>query len=603
MWLVSGMSVPPDSTRLARLEIHGSSSSASRARTMAGSRRPGVSSSSRRMSAWGSSRSPVESSASIACARTSGSSDTMQRRMIPPASVTPRTTSASRLRAIERRSPCHRTSLRKSVTGPGAGPVSIASVRRACRRSVARSSRARVQSMTGRSDLGTVATEGPEGGRLGPSGSGREQVQEPGRCLRPLRQGRRRRRAHDGGVIVERRQQGGVRPVRVGRDGQRPDRRDPNRRRRIAGDSPRPRSTGTGSPSRPDRAQTGDPLGRARAAHEVVDDRGRARIRPIRTEQARDGGPDLRVRIDDQLVDQRQRLERRRRVGGQGTDRPDRRRAHARIGVGQARLAAAIAGGGPPSRPRASSAAARTVGIGVVVDGPDEHRPGSLDRRPAEKVGRHPSHARLIRPKGADQGVRRGGVPGQGAQTRAALEDLLAEARRAGCRGRSPRSAAGSPATTSVHSSAVRAPSQKTWSRAKSEPAASRSKPGQDRPDLARDAVVEGQDLGATLARDDVVERAPGGIRDAALGDLLGEPEDRRGRRSRTRRATARSRPGTRSAGAGRPPRPRTARRRRLASTSETTNEVAVVAADSRPRTVARSASERNVSEAARRNG
>ena len=51
----------------------------------------------------------------------------------------------------------------------------------------------------------------------------------------------------------------------------------------------------------------------------------------------------------------------------------------------------------------------------------------------------------------------------------------------------------------------------------------------QDRPELVRDAVVEGQDLGPTLGRDDVVERAPGGVRQPALGDLLGEPDDRRG--------------------------------------------------------------------------
>ena len=51
----------------------------------------------------------------------------------------------------------------------------------------------------------------------------------------------------------------------------------------------------------------------------------------------------------------------------------------------------------------------------------------------------------------------------------------------------------------------------------------------QDRADLARDAVVEGEDLGPPLGRDDVVERAPGGVRQAALGDLLGEPDERRG--------------------------------------------------------------------------
>ena len=53
---------------------------------------------------------------------------------------------------------------------------------------------------------------------------------------------------------------------------------------------------------------------------------------------------------------------------------------------------------------------------------------------------------------------------------------------------------------------------------------------GKHRPDLARHAVVEREDLCAPVRRDDVVERAPGGIRDAALGHLLGEPECGRGR-------------------------------------------------------------------------
>ncbi len=68
-------------------------------------------------------------------------------------------------------------------------------------------------------------------------------------------------------------------------------------------------------------------------------------------------------------------------------------------------------------------------------------------------------------------------------------------------------------------------------------PRRQQQEPRQDRPDLPRHAVVEGQDLRAALARDDVVERAPGGIRQAALGDLLGEPE--RAPRSRRRTTTS----------------------------------------------------------------
>ena len=198
--------------------------------------------------------------------------------------------------------------------------------------------------------------------------------------------------------------------------------------------------------------------------------------------------------------------------------------------------------------------------IGVIVDGPDEHRPGSLDRRPAEKVGRHPSHAGLIRPQGADQGVRRGGVPGQGAQTRAALEDLLAEASAQAVEDARPVAPADPGHDQRAQQRRQGAQPEDLVAR-EERAGGQEQQAGQDRPDLARDAVVEGQDLGATLPRDDVVERAPGGIRDAALG----RPAGRTGRsprwRSRTRPATARSRPGTRSAGGGRPRRPRTARR------------------------------------------
>ena len=60
--------------------------------------------------------------------------------------------------------------------------------------------------------------------------------------------------------------------------------------------------------------------------------------------------------------------------------------------------------------------------------------------------------------------------------------------------------------------------------------AARRSNPGEGDPDLAGHAVHERQDLGAALARHDVVEGAPDGVRQPALGHLLGEPEADRGR-------------------------------------------------------------------------
>ncbi len=61
-------------------------------------------------------------------------------------------------------------------------------------------------------------------------------------------------------------------------------------------------------------------------------------------------------------------------------------------------------------------------------------------------------------------------------------------------------------------------------------PAARSSRPRQDRPELAGDAVVEREDLGATVGRHHVVERAPGRIRETALGHLLAGPERGRGR-------------------------------------------------------------------------
>ena len=51
----------------------------------------------------------------------------------------------------------------------------------------------------------------------------------------------------------------------------------------------------------------------------------------------------------------------------------------------------------------------------------------------------------------------------------------------------------------------------------------------QDRAELVGHPVVEGEHLGPPLGRDHVVERAPGGVRQPALGDLLGEPDDGRG--------------------------------------------------------------------------
>ena len=125
--------------------------------------------------------------------------------------------------------------------------------------------------------------------------------------------------------------------------------------------------------------------------------------------------------------------------------------------------------------------------------------------------------------------------------------------------------------------------------------ASSSSTPDRIVPTWPGHAVVEREDLGSPLDRDDVVERAPGGVRDAALGDLLGEPECGRGRERERDEPQRRSRRGTRAAGRAAPAGRRTARRPGSRPASDTTNEVAVTAADRRPSAVASSASVGNV--------
>ena len=300
--------------------------------------------------------------------------------------------------------------------------------------------------------------------------------------------------------------------------------RDPNVRRLVA-ETARHAIDRHRLAEPPDRAQTGDPLRRAGTAHEVVDDRGRARVRSVRPEQAGDGRPDFRIRIDDQLVGQRQLCERRCRVGGQGTNRPDRRRAHARIGVDQARL------GGGHRRRRAAQPAEGPErcrpdrGIGVVVDGPDEHRPGSLDRRAGREMAairRTPGSSDRSAPIRVSVAVgSASGRPDPGRPPAPARRGP-----RAGCRGRSPRSAGGCRPRPRAQQRRQGAQPEDLVAR-EERAGGQEQQAGQDRADLAGDAVVEGQDLGPTLPRDDVVEGAPGGVRDAALGHLLGEPEYR----------------------------------------------------------------------------
>ena len=116
--------------------------------------------------------------------------------------------------------------------------------------------------------------------------------------------------------------------------------------------------------------------------------------------------------------------------------------------------------------------------------------------------------------------------------------------------------------------------------------------------DLVRDAVVERQDLGPALGRDDVVERAPGGVRDAALGDLLGEPEERGGGEPESHQPQAEA-PDVDERQDQRRPRDAEARIDPVGHERvDTTSDVAVTAADRRPRAVARLASVVNVCDA-----
>ena len=110
---------------------------------------------------------------------------------------------------------------------------------------------------------------------------------------------------------------------------------------------------------------------------------------------------------------------------------------------------------------------------------------------------------------------------------------------------------------------------------------------GENGPDLTGHAVDEAEHLGASVRRDDVVERAPGGVRDAALGDLLAEPE-RSGGGERELQEPCREPEHVHDRLNARAPAETPSRAySRFATTSDTTNDVAVTAVDSKPRAVA----------------
>ena len=152
------------------------------------------------------------------------------------------------------------------------------------------------------------------------------------------------------------------------------------------------------------------------------------------------------------------------------------------------------------------------------------------------------------------------GSRGQHGETGAAFEDLLAEAGAQGAqqaRGVSPADAEDDDRADQRGEGAEPEHLVAHQERAGRQDEDAR----QDRPELVGHPVVERQDLGPPLGRDDVVERAPGGIRQATLGDLLGEPDDRRGGDREASPARARTQRGRRAAAGERRRRPRTSRR------------------------------------------
>ena len=202
---MSGIASAPARTRRARPLIHGSSSSTSRASAASRSRTSIASSSRRRTRARGSSRSPMESRASIACARTSTSSEWRQRRITPPASGTPSTTRARRASPIVRASRRERTASRNASAGSGGGPPGSesANIARARRSSVARSSRPSVQAMTASSDIRAVTTERDQRRLLRPVRAAGQHVQQAQRGRFAVRQCLGRRGTDLGDVVVE----------------------------------------------------------------------------------------------------------------------------------------------------------------------------------------------------------------------------------------------------------------------------------------------------------------------------------------------------------------------------------------------------------------
>ena len=183
--------------------------------------------------------------------------------------------------------------------------------------------------------------------------------------------------------------------------------------------------------------------------------------------------------------------------------------------------AAPTAVGGPPSAPIASSAATRTVGSGSSST-------TAMSAGPAASTEVRPSRSAAIRRmlgSGAAERLDQRGddarVRGQRAQARSALEDLLAEPRP-----QRPEQAGGIAATDAEHDERAQrarsAPRARRPGRAaRRVPAARMRSPDSTVPIWPGTPSLKASTCARRSVGTHVVERAPGRVRQPALGHLL----------------------------------------------------------------------------------
>ena len=381
-----------------------------------------------------------------------------------------------------------------------------------------------------RPDIGTVPAERDQGGRLRLRGARVQDLEQAVGDRRERCKGARRREPRTSPrLVVQRRDEVRGRRVAVGRGRQRTDRRATDHGRRIgeAGPHGLERDRVAEVPRRLRARPRGPPRRDRRAAPA----RCRWTARPARAipggtppRHGRPGPGRRRVR--------RWRASPRWRRGRRSRRRP----ACGRPPIGR-RHRCRPARPWRPRRPAAGHPGGQGIQRrhpdgrhGVVVHDADQEPTGTLGRGAAKQTrGRGPDRPVPV-PRAPPAGpacrpdpARSACSPGPPSRTcspnpaRSAPDQAggiaTPDARR---RRRSRRGPCRSPAGTSGRSREAAAGQQQ--------------EARDDGADLGRDAVVEGHDLGPPLGRDDVVEGAPGGVRDAALGHLLGEPEERGGR-------------------------------------------------------------------------